>query len=263
MGRPRRRAAPARSRRAAPRRPASARPRRTSADPSAGPRRAGSPGRGWPPAPRMPMPQAVRRAPSAPPQDLAYGAGAEGHPDADLGRALAHRVPHDAVDPDRGEQQGHPRENREQLGVKRWRATDSASDRVQRLDLRDRLVGIDPVDRRGARPARATSGRTRGAGDERHRRCRQSCANGQEHLGLDRAGRGPPARRRPRRRRSRGRVGRPAGKPCLMRLPSGLSFGHHRCAKLSLMITTFGASARVGVGEERARRAAECRIVAK
>ena len=88
------------------------------------------------------------------------GRGAEGRADADLAGALGDAVGDDAVDADRGEHQGEGAEEAQQECREPPARHGLGEIGVQRLDPRDRLVGVDPVDRRYARRGRATADRS-------------------------------------------------------------------------------------------------------
>ena len=73
--------------------------------------------------------------------------GAERHPDAQLARALRHRVGDEAVDADRGEQQRERCERREQYGLGPLGRGGFAAHLVERPELGERQLRVDVLDR--------------------------------------------------------------------------------------------------------------------
>src|SRR5215831_6696652 len=79
------------------------------------------------------------------------GPRAESDPDADLAAAPAHGIRQDAVDADRGERQSERGERRQERDAEALLNEGIAQDLFHRLDVRHRLVGIDPMESRDGR----------------------------------------------------------------------------------------------------------------
>ena len=168
--------------------------------------------------------------------------GAEGHPDADLARALRHGVRQHAEDPDRGEEQRHRREDRQQQHVEALLRDRLGDDRVERA-RRSTAAGSGRRRRPSARTASASDVRRDGGlqddGHERHRPL--PVAAGRSAADSARSARRPSRRRRCRRLRRRPWASPgPRPHPSVIVLPIGSSPGKYCRAALSVISTTRG-----------------------